>query len=91
LIYAVDRESPHHAHARSWLEKTLSEAEWVGLPWIAVLAFLHITTHPGVVRKPMTAEDAICYVDDWLGQSFVRMIAPGESHWPILRNPPLAA
>jgi hypothetical protein len=24
LIYAIDRDSPHHAHARPWLEERLS-------------------------------------------------------------------
>lgn len=86
LIYAVDRNSPHHSRARPWLEARLSGAEWVGLPWIALLAFLRITTHPGVMRKPLAAENAIGYVDDWLRQPFVRLIGAGEKHWPILRN-----
>ena len=86
LIYAVDRDSPHHAGARRWLEATLSGTEWVGIPWIAVLAFLRIATHAGVMRKPLAAEDAIDYVDGWLRQPFVKPIGPGEQHWPILRN-----
>ena len=86
LIYAVDRDSAHHARARRWLEEALSGAEWVGLPWIVVLAFLRITTHAGVMRKPLTAEDAIGYVDGWLAQPCVRPVGPGEPHWPILRS-----
>ena len=86
LIYAVDRDSAHHARAKRWLEAALSGAEWVGLPWIAVLAFLRIATHAGVMRKPLAAEDAIDYVDGWLRQPFVKPIGPGEQHWPILRN-----
>lgn len=86
LIYAVDRDSPHHARARRWLEATLSGAEWVGLPWIAVLAFLRITTHSGVMRNPLAVEAAIGYVDGWLRQPFVRLVGSGEKHWPILRN-----
>ena len=86
LIYAVDRDSPHHARARRWFEATLSGTEWVGLAWLAVLAFLRITTHPGVMRKPLASEDAIAYVDGWLRQPFVRLVGPGEPHWPILRN-----
>ena len=86
LIYAVDRDSPHHAPARRWLEETLSGSESIGIPWIAALAFLRIMTHPGVMRKPLAAEDAIGYVDGWLRQPFVSLIGPGEKHWSILRN-----
>ncbi len=86
LIYAVDRDSPHHAPARRWLEETLSGSESVGIPWIAALAFVRITTHPAVMRKPLSAQSAISYVDDWLGQPFVKLVGPGEKHWPILRN-----
>ena len=80
LIYAVDRDSPHRAQARQWLEAAFSGAEWVGLPWIAVLAFLRMTTHPAVMRKPLSAEDAIGYVDEWLRQPFVKPVGPGEQH-----------
>lgn len=86
LIYAVDRDSPHHAPARRWLEETLSGSETVGIPWIAALAFVRITTHAAIMRKPLSAESAIRYVDGWLHQPFAKMIGPGEKHWPILRN-----
>lgn len=86
LIYAVDRDSPHHAPARRWLEAALSGSESIGLPWIAALAFVRITTHPGVMRKPLSIESALGYVDGWLQQPVVNLIGPGEKHWPILRN-----
>lgn len=86
LIYAVDRDSPHHAAARRWFEEALSGSESVGIPWISALAFVRITTHPAVMRKPLDAESAIGYVDSWLAQPFVKLVGPGEAHWPILRN-----
>lgn len=86
LIYAVDRDSPHHAPARRWLEDVLSGSKSVGIPWIAALAFVRITTHPGVMRKPLGSASAIGYIDGWLHQPFVKLIGPGEKHWPILRN-----
>lgn len=86
LIYAVDRDSPHHAPARRWLEGMLSGSEPVGIAWIAALAFVRITTHPAVMRKPISAENAIRYVDGWVRQPCVKLIGPGEKHWPILRS-----
>jgi len=86
LIYAVDADSAHHARARRWLEKALSGDEWVGLPWIAALAFLRVTTHASVMRKPLCADQAIGYVDGWLRQPFVKAVGPGEQHWTVLRS-----
>tara|TARA_Y100001933_G_C18943999_1_gene540839 strand:+ start:515 stop:979 length:465 start_codon:yes stop_codon:yes gene_type:complete len=84
LIYAVNRDAPHHRQARLWLERTLSGHESVGLAWIVVLAFLRITTHPRVFDRPLAAEQALDYVEGWLSQPYVRALAPGEKHWLIL-------
>jgi uncharacterized protein len=86
LIYAIDRDSPHHAQARPWLEQVLSGTTAVGLAWIVVLAFIRITTRPGVLGRPLAAEHAMAFVDGWLDQPYVNAVAPGEDHWRILRN-----
>lgn len=86
LIYAVDRDSPQHAPARRWIEATLSGSEPVGIPWIAALAFVRVTTHPRIMRKPLGAAGALEYVDTWLRRPCVKLVGPGEMHWPILRN-----
>ena len=85
LIYAIDADSPHHEVARPWLEGLLSGTTRVGLPYIVVLAFLRLTTRAGILRHPMSSEDAIAYVDSWLEQPFVSITGPGASHWPVLR------
>lgn len=86
LIYAVNQDSPHHDRARRWLEEALSGTTDIGLAWIVVLAFLRITTHPKIMRNPMTVEMALEYVSSWLSQPFVSLIRPGEQHWPVFRN-----
>ena len=86
LIYAIDTDSPQHAAARSWFEKTLSGTDAVGLSWSVILAFLRIVTHPAVMRRPLSPDAALDYVDSWLRQPFVQLIVPGEKHWLILRE-----
>lgn len=86
LIYAIDSDSVHHNAARRWLEKSLSGTTQVGLAWIVLLAFLRVTTHPRVVRNPLAPEAAVNYVDEWLACPCVVGVAPGERHWPILRQ-----
>ena len=86
LIYAVNRDASHHSAARAWWEATLSESEDVGLAWIVILAFLRVTTRPGILDRPLDPEAAIDYVEEWLAQPFVRLAVPAEGHWAILRN-----
>ena len=86
LVYAVNRDSPHHKPARDWLERTLGSTVRVGLPWISILAFLRVTTLPAVFSSPLRPDRAIEYVESWLAQPFVNAVAPGEHHWTILHN-----
>ena len=86
LIYAVNLDAPHHDRARRWLQETLSDTISVGLPWISLLAFVRITTRPGVLSSPLPVDVAIGFVDEWLDQPFVELVLPGDGHWAILRS-----
>jgi hypothetical protein len=86
LIYAVNSDASQHQEARRWLEQILSGTTEVGLAWIVILAFLRITTRAGIMARPLNRGDAIAYVDSWLEQPYVRLVAPGDKHWPIYRN-----
>lgn len=86
LIYAVNRDASHHKAARQWFEQTLSGGERVGLPWVCLLAFLRLTTRPGILANPLTVDQATAFVDGWLEQPFVEPVVPGSGHWPILRH-----
>ncbi len=91
LIYAINRDAPAHRAARRWWESALSGSESVGLPWIVVLAFLRVTTRHGILERPLTADAAIRFVDEWLSQPVVEMVVPRATHWAALRNLLLAA
>lgn len=86
LIYAVNKDAPQHKAAREWFERTLSGDERVGLPWVCLLAFLRITTRPGILANPLTVEQAADFVEGWLRQPFVEPVAPGLAHWPVFRH-----
>jgi uncharacterized protein len=86
LIYAIDRDSPHHKAAREWAEGVFSGSTTVGLSWGVILAFLRLTTRPGILRRPMSTEDALGFVDEWIGLDVVDVVVPGERHWQVFRN-----
>lgn len=86
LIYAINSDSPHHQKARRWLEAALSGTEVVGLAWIVLLAFLRITTRPGIMERPLSAAKAIGFIDSWLRRGNVELVVPAENHWLLLRT-----
>jgi uncharacterized protein len=86
LIYAVNRDAPLHSRAKSWLESTISGTETVGVPWTVLLAFLRLTTRPGLFRNPMPLATAFDMIDAWMEQPSVDIIEPGPRHRTILRG-----
>lgn len=84
LLYAVDEESPFHARARDWVEAALNGSRRVGLPWVSLVAFARIATHPRAMRDPLTAEEAWAMVTAWLDAPTAWIPAPGPGHRDIL-------
>jgi hypothetical protein len=85
LLYAYDSSSTLHAYARSWVEHVFSEGEPLGLPWQTIAAFLRVVTNSKLRGGRFTVEEAAAIVDQWLAQPNIRLLAPGDRHWSILR------
>lgn len=86
LLHAVNRDSPRHADAKTWLEEAMSGEERIALAWIVLLGFIRLTTSPRVLEHPLSVDDALRSVDAWLSQPSVSPLEPGDSHWSILRD-----
>jgi uncharacterized protein len=86
LIYAVNQDSPDHSKAKSWLETAVCGTETVGLPWVVLLAFLRLTTRPGLFQKPLSVDAAFDVVDLWLQQSSVTVPEPTPRHLQTMRD-----
>jgi hypothetical protein len=86
LLYALNRDSAHHVAARDWLERTLSDEEAVGLPWLVLLGFLRLSTSARVLPQPLRPEQALGVIDGWLAEPPVLVLSPGPEHWRILRT-----
>lgn len=74
LVYAYDETSPQHGKARHWWEETLSGAEPVGIPWIVVLGFTRILTHPQICADPLAVEEVRGIVAQWMDLPHLRVI-----------------
>jgi toxin-antitoxin system PIN domain toxin len=79
LVYAYDETVPLHPAARRWWEDVLSGSEPVGIPWIVVLAFVRLLTHPALVENPMTVDQARSAVMAWFDRGQVRLLSPSAT------------
>jgi toxin-antitoxin system PIN domain toxin len=84
LLYAVDRTSPFHEVAASWLTEQLNGPRRVGLPWQSLVAFLRISTHPRASASPLQPDDAVSYVEEWLSADVAWVPVAGPRHGTLL-------
>jgi uncharacterized protein len=85
LVYASNEADPIHAPARDLLQRLAAGPELVYLFWPALLGYLRIVTHPGILPRPLAAADAHANVASLLERPHVR--APGEvdGFWDLYR------
>jgi len=86
LIYAVNDQAPQHRLAKDWLMNALADTEPVGLAWVALLAFVRITTRPGLWPQPMSVDKAFIVLDSWLAAPAAEIIDPGAEHGQNVRR-----
>jgi uncharacterized protein len=84
LLYAVDRRSTFHSVAKEWLTGALNGTTRVGIPWMSLVAFIRISTHPRASPSPLTPDDALRHVTDWLAAEPVWVPSPGPRHAEVL-------
>jgi toxin-antitoxin system PIN domain toxin len=84
LIHAYNADSPVHSKARRWWEATLSDTAPVALPWMVILGFIRIATHPRVLGTPLRVDKACAHAESWLGQPQVFLLHPGDRHELLL-------
>jgi toxin-antitoxin system PIN domain toxin len=80
LAYAVNRHAPEHARAAAALDALANGDHPWALPWPAVEEFVRFVTRPHVAPRPLTASDALGFVEALLASGSVTAIGPTERH-----------
>jgi uncharacterized protein len=86
LLYAVDRASPQHRASVSWLVEQLNGPKRVGFPWPSLVAFVRISTNPRASTNPLTSDQALEFVTDWLATDGAWTPVPGKGHARIFTD-----
>lgn len=86
LVHAHNADSKVHVSARDWWARALSGSEGVGLPWVTILGFIRITSHPRVCEKPAPVDELMAKVESWLMRPHVHILEPSDRHFEILKG-----
>lgn len=84
LLFARDSTSPFHEAARDWLTAQLNGAARVGLPWVSLVAFYRISTHPRASDRPLEPAEAWRQVTEWLAAGPAWVPGPTQRHADVL-------
>lgn len=80
LLYAVDSTADHHDQARSWLEAQISSGSRLLFPWLVLVAFVRLTTGRAAMTNPLTAEQAVLLIEEWLKPAGSIVPTPSPDH-----------
>jgi hypothetical protein len=86
LLYAVNEDAPHHHDARRWLDGSLSGRSTVAFAWVALLAFMRLSTKHGLFPRPLSIDAALDRVAAWLSAPPALVVEPGTDHVRALRR-----
>lgn len=85
LIYASNESEPWHGRARDLVERLARGPEIVYLFWPAIMGYLRIVTHAGILPHPMTPADAVANIAVLLGQPHVCTPGEQDGFWDLFR------
>ena len=84
LVYASASDFDDHSDAKTWLQERLSGRQKVGLPWLSLLTYLRVITHPSIFRRPLLMRDAVQQVRTWLESPVAWVPEATHGHLEIL-------
>jgi len=86
LLYAINVDAERHEPSRRWLDGALSGHDTVAFAWIALLAFVRLSTKDGLFPSPLTLDEAMDRVDAWLAAAPAVVVGPTVDHGRVVRN-----
>jgi predicted nucleic acid-binding protein len=84
LLYAVNEDAERHEESVGWLDAALTGSGTVGFTWVSLLAFVRLSTKPGIFPSPLRVDDALRRVRAWLGQPTGVVLEPTARHLDVL-------
>lgn len=75
LLDAADEASAFHRRARAFLDECVARSDLFCIPYLTLMAFLRMSTHPRIFSTPLTPGNAMANVRALASLPQVRLIA----------------
>jgi len=86
LLYAANRAGREFQRAKQYLDRHLkSRVPWC-LTWPVIYEFLRVSTHPRVFPRPLSAEEALRFLEPLLRSPSLTLLVPTERHHELLKE-----
>ncbi len=86
LLYAANADAPENAAAVGFLTRAAASTESWYLTEGICYEFLRVSTHPAVFPRPLSAGEALSFLDALLEREFFRLLSVSARHWETLRH-----
>lgn len=86
LVYASNEADPVHAPARALVESLAAGPDLVYVFWPALMAYLRIVTHPGILPRQLAPAEATANVSALLDRPHIRVPGEDEGFWDLYRS-----
>lgn len=86
LVYAADDLCPRHSRSRALLNHLATSSSIVYLFWPALLGYMRIITHPGILHTPLSPDAAMADIEDLMARPQVRVVGEGARFWPSFQR-----
>jgi len=80
LIYGADKDAPEHDRCRRFLESCRAQTTPWYLTWGIVYEFLRVVTHPRVMAKPFTSDQAWAFLNALFASSSLGLLVETDRH-----------
>jgi toxin-antitoxin system PIN domain toxin len=85
LVYAYNRDAPHHQRAAEWWRDTIESGANVGIPWPVFQGFLRLLSGRTVVTSPYTFDELFEITDEWWRQG-AKLLSPSSTTLAVFRS-----
>lgn len=85
LVHATNRASQFHDRAHALLEHLVAGPGLAYVFWPAVLGYLRTVTHPIILGRPLSCDEAMSNIEALTAPSHVRVAGEGDGFWASLR------
>jgi uncharacterized protein len=84
LLHSVNSSANEHAAALKALRVGYDDPGGVAFAWTALLAVLRLSTRRGIFPNPLSVDEALRVIENWLRHPRAQVVHPGERHAEVL-------